>query len=219
MTNLSFSDLVQQGLTIDGDVGVRTGKAGGTPREQTPYKSPVEPNKAYAIEVTAAVGKQSKNGFAQLELAISGIRADGSIVKLGRKWINLPFLTEAQRNAKGTEESAKLMKRNGETLHSILRAADAQNFTVFSTLDKTTSDWKYLDSDGNEMSELERRTRGVAIGNAVKAVAAQLAEGNDSPVTLVGARMYMVEVPSANGGSPFTNFYSTAPDSRELGVL
>lgn len=219
MSVLSFDELAKLGANVDGDIGVRTGKAGGGAREQTPYKSPIEPNKAYAVEITAAVSKQSKNGFAQLELALSAVRADGTLVKVGRKWINLPHLTEAQRNLKGTEESAKFMKRNGETLHSILRAVDTQNFTVFASIDKTTNEWKYLDTNGVELSELERRTRGVSIGNAVKAIAALLAEGAEPPVDLVGVRLYMVEVPANNGGQPFTNFYSQAPDSREVGSL
>lgn len=212
MSTLSFAELAELGSRQDVEFELSQDGNGG-------YQSPLKPNHSYVVEITQAAYKESKNGFHQLELTLAGVRVDGSTLNIGKRWVLLPVLSDAQRAQKGTESSDKFIRNTAHSLHAILQAVSPKEFGVADHIDKSTKPWRYLDEDGTEIDELTRKQRQVTIGHAVLGVAAALVQGAAEPVEFVGTRLVMVEVPSKKSDQVFVNFYHKAPEKTPVGEL
>lgn len=208
---MSSALTLEQLVALGGSDGVNLSnpqKNNGT--ESNEYVSPFADKAIVPVEITEQVIKTTKNGYTQLELARSVIKDDGTTAKAGRIWITLPVFTEEVQTSVDSEKLAVIKNINGKALHNLLRATMPEQFTVFTSVDKTDKkNWKFIAPDGTPMTKEGKEERESILGAAVTGAARAIIEGS---LSLVGKRLYMQEVPKKNKPEEhYLNCYAEMP--------
>ncbi len=192
-----------------GDEGVDLSK------KQGPYKSPFENNKAYQVVVTDQKITTSKSGWTQLELSLDFVTSDGEGKSAGRQWIMLPIFSDEKKGGEDPEKLATLQSSWGKSLHGLLRATHPEVFSVYARLEKTGRNWKFFDSEGEEMTKNAKTAREKLVGKAVLATAKRMEGGTFS---IKGSKFYLVQTQDASKtpAKTYINFFSEAPEKYEL---
>lgn len=205
MSTMTLQDLIE---AAGDDEGIELG------RSQKAFEDPFTPKFAYPIEVTDQKVVATKNGYTQLELSVGIVTSSGDVKPAGRRWVMLPDFSDEIKATQDPEKLKVLKKRFGDTLHGILRAADAATFSVFAKADKNGKKWTFFDFDGNVIPADIKKQRESELGAAVIGTSNLLKQGKYS---LVGKRMYLVRNPSkTNPQQVYDNYYSDVPTSYPL---
>lgn len=179
--------------------------------EKTAYTSPFSSGEALPVVITGQDIKVTKNGFLQLELARSVIREDGSEVKAGRVWINMPVFTNDKASSLSNEDLVAKTDSFGKRLHDILRAADPEKFSIYKEIDRSTKPWTFVTHSGDVLDNDGKQARAEQIGAEIIAAAKAIVTGQ---MNLVGKRFYMQEVPGKGEGQTYLNCYAELPEGK-----
>lgn len=199
-SKLSLSEL-SAGVESTQKIAKTGGKDDGT-ENKGPYVDPYTLGQAYLTQLGETKGKESNKGTAQLEQQIAQIRDDGTVLKAGRVWIDMPLI--GANSTMTADEEATYLEKSGTKFLKFLRAISPENFNVFASVDKSNpKKWVFMGFDGKSMSEKQRDARGVEIDKAVIGVAQKVMSGE---VTFTGGRVMLTKVASNNVKYPYLNF-------------